>query len=226
MTLEEVRKLRDQENNNQLRHSSLFENLTVDENDNLYFINTKIRELVDTVSLFVKYFAKKGGELVQVSGKGSKEDPYLIDCEYGQGRLYKLNKIFKNLPKWVKKFECFGNCVGMAYVMGKEDYIGKVIGGIYDTGKPVMHAVLEIEVDGVICIADFNFNMIIEKDLYIKLFNFEVLAETEFQKIVEASDDLRHLQLTTMYTVFAFNDLIDYLHNEERQSTTPIENID
>lgn len=225
MTLEEVRDLRDLENHNQLRHSSLAQNLTIEEKDKIYLINTRIRELVDNVSLFVKYFAKQGGELVQVSGSGTREDPYLIDCEYGQGRLYKLNKIFKNLPKWVKKFECFGNCVGMAYVLG-QNHQGKVIAGIYDLGKPVMHAVIEINVNGMTCIADFNFNMVIEKDLYIKLFNFEIMAETEFNKIVQNSQHLRHCQLNTVFTAFAFDDLIDYLQDDARREISPLENID
>ena len=226
MRLEEVRELRDQENHNQLRHSSIAESLSTEEKEKIYIVNTRVRELVDQISIFVKYFAKQGRELVDVSGKGTKEYPYIIDCEYGYGRLYKLDKIFKNLPKWVKKFECFGNCVGMAYAMGSEDYVGKVIGGIYDLGKPVMHAVIEIDIDGVACIADFNFNMVIEKDLYVKLFNFEIVAETDFRKVVESYQYLRHCDLNTVYTVFAFDDLVDYLQDETRQQISPIENID
>ena len=226
MKLEEVRDLRENENNNKLRHSKLLEEKSVEERDEIYYINTKVRGMVDKLPLLVKYFAKKGEELVQISGEGTRESPYIIDCEYGHGKLYKLDEIFKKLPRWVKKFECFGNCVGMAYVMGKEDYVGKVIGGIYDLGKPVMHAVIEIDIDGIECIADFNFNMVIEKELYVKLFNFEIMEETDFKKIVENEKFLRHCKYNTLFTVFAFDDLIDYIQDETRQELSPIENVD
>lgn len=226
MKLEEVRNFRDDENNGKLRHSKLYKKKSVEDRDNVYLVNTKIRELVDDVSIFVKYFAKRGGDLVQLEGKGTLDKPYNINCEYGEGRLYKLNNVFTDLPKWVKKFECFGNCTGMAYVLGKKNCKGKVVGGIYDLGKPVMHAVIEMEIDGAECIADFNFNMIIEKELYIKLFNFEIMAETEFKKVVENERFLRHCKFNSIFTAFAFDDLIDYLQDQDRQEISPLENID
>lgn len=90
--------------------------------------------------------------------------------------------------------------------------------------KPFLHSV--ILVNGKII--DFNYNMVIDKDLYFKLVKFESLAELDAQKardtfdfIIWRRDMLNKSKVQTLTMNFAFDNVLDYLQNEERQIEKP-----
>lgn len=95
--------------------------------------------------------------------------------------------------------------------------------------KPFLHSVILVENK----VIDFNYNIVISKDLYFKLVKFECLAEVDAQKardtfdfVVSKRDLLNKSKVQTLTMNFAFDDVLDYLQNEERQIEKPDIGID
>ncbi|MBR2969775.1 MAG: hypothetical protein IKC49_01835 [Clostridia bacterium] len=232
MTLEEIRSLREQENFQNLRHSAPASLLSEDELDDQckfmenFYLLLKERKL-NTYKMIKLLIVKKMKGLNSISGDGTIYSPYVVDSIYGSGMAIRINDMFKDtLPTWVEKNFCFSNSLGMAYYLGCQGRCGKILSGIYDLGQPVLHSVIEIPYKDKSFVLDFNFNMMIERDFYFKLFNFEKLNETDFSYVVESIDVLSKMPYNVMFATFTFDDFISYINDEDRQQNNPLIDIE
>ena len=73
-------------------------------------------------------------------------------------------------------------------VLAKHDTHSTVLTGIGYFKGAFLHSVLLTEHDGNPQIFDFNYDLIMDKDLYLKLFSFEVLSEISGQKLLDVAD--------------------------------------
>ena len=69
-----------------------------------------------------------------------------------------------------------------------------------------------------------------EEELYMKLFNFEVLSTLSSKKLIKGYPIIRKHQkflsdngFSTIYATFAFEDLIDYLQDKDRRGKEKVE---
>lgn len=233
MTLEEAWQLRNDENCYRLRHSKYMENMTDREIQETYLFARDFIKLVNGgeygTSLLSKITVKciNLDGLHSIVGKGTTDCPYLVETDYGNGEVIQIKYLFKGkLPRWVEPHKCFSNSIGMACILGRS-HPGKVVSGIYDIGAPILHSVIEVYGDAdkpYIC--DFNIGVMMEKELYINIMKFEILSEVEFEKIIENQKIWAHLPMNSYFAAFAFDDLIDYALDKDRQLNNPLDNID
>lgn len=235
MTIEEVSELRKQEKNRTLRKPNCIkEPVTIVEkslqqqkiligNQICKLLNKKgVMQNFSYTSLLYKSIIRNSFAIKTFKGLGTKKRPYTIDSEFGKGKIWNAHEFFKKkkFPDYIEKKHCFGNCFTMAYNLAYHKIPAKVLSGIsnnYD--HSFLHSVIEAENKYII---DFNLNLCIDKDLYCKFFPFEVLSELEGKRILKDKDfvdsNIKVLKdMSIMYFNFAYDDVIDYIKNEERQ---------
>ena len=105
-----------------------------------------------------------------LSGKGDANSPFQLNSDIGSGSFYNAKLLFKDnkYPNFVKARNCHTNSYKFAKM-----YIGEceVLFGICHTSYSFLHSVVKIKD----IILDFNYNLVMNEDLYYNLFNFEVL---------------------------------------------------
>ncbi|MBR4999289.1 MAG: hypothetical protein IKY10_05350 [Clostridia bacterium] len=161
-------------------------------------------------------------------GLGTIKRPYKIETDFGSGSFYDVRKGFnkKMYPDFVEQNFCYSNCLQFALTT-KIDC--KILSGIGYMEKPFLHSVILIN-DRVI---DFNYHVVVDKDLYVSLTKFETMVELDAKKVREGfdfvtskRDVLRKSKLQTITINFAYDDVLDYLNNETRQAEKPNLGID
>lgn len=106
---------------------------------------------------------------------------YNIKTKYGEGIFFDAHRLFVdgNYPQWITPKYCFSN--SFFYVM-RTGLDAKVESGIAYDKQPFLHSVVLIG-DYIV---DFNYDLVMEKNLYCALTHFEILEELESEKIVGA----------------------------------------
>lgn len=173
-------------------------------------------------SLVSKSIIRSSFLIKSFKGLGTRKRPYKIDGELGKGKIVNAHEFFiKNkYPKFVEKGHCFGNCHTMAELLARDNIEAKVISGIFYNGDhSFLHSVLEVENKYII---DFNIDFAISKEMYSKLFLFETLAVLDGKQIHKDKEfvdqNIKSLKgMSIMYVNFAYDDVINYLKNKERQ---------
>ena len=230
MTIEEVEQLRYQEINDGLRFPKLkTENRDINK---LFSIQAEIYYIINKNNFLSKLINKarlrKMG--VKISGEGRKNNPCIVECEFGKGKVFNVNDIFKSRKCPFKVGACFSNSFNMICEMKNLPKVKdcNCVSGICLTrrdnrNRSILHSVVEIN-DMVI---DVNLKMVISKDLYYNLFMFEELArisgdEAEemlnILKIDEVKQISKQFNLQTYHMVFAFDDMKDFLTNKKRRN--------
>lgn len=231
MKIEEVTKLRKQEQNYMLRTTAFnYGNLQISEDldmqraviiDHLRDItkrNQKKQNL--NISILIdRLIIKKSKAVKKFKGLGTTDKPYRIDCVFGKGRILNAHELFelKQYPTYIKKQFCFSNCLYCVNSLAHHGVKAKIISGIANVhSRPFLHSVIEID-NGYI--VDFNYDFAMDKSLYINLFNFEILSTVSGKKLVE-DDTVRRLKkkfVNAMYVNFAYDDVLSYLKNPNMQ---------
>lgn len=166
-----------------------------------------------------KQVVKSLSGVIDLKGKGLYKDPYFIKTRFGSGSFYRANEIFKDrkTPKDIKRNFCYSNAQLFALTT---DIDCKVVSGIAYLDKPFLHSVVSVGKK----IIDFNFNVVMDADLFYKLTKFEILAEIDSKTLkssIEIYEQKKSLfkdsKIQTVTMVFAFEDFLDWLNNEERQ---------
>ena len=229
MTINEITKLRDLEQNGLLRKPKHAEN--INNNEKLRLTNEIVKCLARSRKrsflLVFKLLARFLNCVNKLKGQGNLKCPYEIETDYGSGIFFNAHECFKSLqyPKEIEKNRCFNNC----YNVVLKQYIPNctVLSGIAYSGKsPFLHSVISYKN----YIIDFNLDLCMDEDLYIKLFNFEILSELSSEKVRKYSSVIKKNQkflsdkgFSTMYVTFAFEDLIDYLQDNARKGKEEVE---
>ena len=230
MTIEEVEELRKQELNNTLR----FPETSLDENgrQHAFYVAWCVHGLVNDKNFISRLLNKRTLQKqgIEVSGKGTNENPYIIKSPYGDGKFFNVKYVFKNKRCPFKVGLCFSNAFNMASEMYKLEGVDHCdcVSGILLTQKggkqrSILHSVVELNNKWVV---DVNCGMVISKDLYYKLFMFEELARfpgaeaQEMYEILEtqkAKDVIKRFNLRTYHMAFAMDDLKDFIEDYSRQ---------
>lgn len=234
MTIEEVSELRKQENKRILRKPNCFkDDLTNDEKlvfqQKFIILNallrlTKRKGVAQNFlpgSLVNRLIIKKSPIVKSFKGLGTMKKPYKMDCEGVKGRIINAHEFFnrKKYPEFIEKGYCFSNCFTMAYNLAYLKKESKVVSGIFSNGDTsALHSILEVDK----YIIDFNLDLAISKDLYYKLFLFEPLNTLSGEQIAKdwefVEQNIKSLKgMTIMYLVFAYDDVISYINDKERQ---------
>ena len=230
MTIEEVENLRIQEINHQLRFPKLqIENRDINKT---FAIQTELYCVLNNGNFLTKLINKvrlrKMG--VKISGKGRKNNPYIIDCGDVKGEVFIIDDIFKKGKCPFRVGACFSNSFNMVCEMKNLPNVKRCdcVSGISLTRTntrhtSILHSVVELN-DKVI---DANLKMVISKELYYKLFMFERLSRIsgneaeemlDMLKIDEVKQISKHFNLRTYHLVFALEDMQDFLSNEQRRN--------
>ena len=169
-------------------------------------------------SMFGKRIMRRVG-IKKVKLVDSKIGIYSIQTTFGEGTFFDAHRLFQDgkYPKWVTPGYCFSNAF---YHTMMSEMQAKVESGIAYTNKQFLHSVIATE-DQII---DFNYDLVIDKNLYKALLHFEVLAELESEKIrgikklcLEHSGLFRTVQ---DYQInFAFDEVMQKVQQEFKKST-------
>ena len=130
---------------------------------------------------------------------------YSLNSELGNGIFFDAHELFLNgeYPKWIKRYHCFTNT--HLYIL-QTKLKATILSGIAFIGKPFLHSVLLIG-DNII---DFNYDLVISKDLYFALTHFEVLSTLNYKSILENEALIRKMKGVQNYVLnFAFEEVID-----------------
>ena len=162
---------------------------------------------------------KKLNGVRSFKGMGTIKHPCRIETDFGSGLFYDARKGFdkKEYPDFIQQNFCYSNCLQFALTTKINC---KILSGIGYMEKPFLHSVILVN-DKVI---DFNYHVVMSKELYFKLVKFEILAEVDAQKardtfnfVCSKRDILTKTKLQTITINFAYDDVLDYLKNEEKQ---------
>lgn len=235
MTIEEVTNLRKQEKDRTLRKPECM----VDPKSVVE--NSLEKEKIIIANMICKLLLKKGtlqnftyGSLVyraiiknsfttkSFKGLGTQRRPYVLEGEFGKAEIYNAHEFFRKrkYPEHVEQGYCFGNCHTMAYNLAYHKIPVKILSGISNNYKySVLHSVLEVRNKYIL---DFNLNLYIEKEMYSKLFPFEVLSELDGKRILEDKDFIMQnfdviKDKSIMYFNFAYDDVLNYIKDKQRQ---------
>ncbi len=235
MTIEEINELAQLERAEKLRKPIFAENLNHEELFNSEQILLRIKWLLQEQKeqglvgcLYRRLVMKKQKGVNSFKGVGTLKHPYKIETDFGSGCFYDARKGFnkKKYPDFVAQNFCYSNCLQFALTT-KIDC--KILSGIGYMDKSFLHSVILIR-DKII---DFNYHVAMDKDLYFALTKFECLEELDAKKVRETCDYVMskryvlsksHLQTITIN--FAYDDVLDYLNNEDRQNEQPNLGID
>ncbi len=186
MTIEEIRRLAEDEKSGRLRNPETLSNESIENlmmaHKQLVFVVDKIirnphRNQFLTNSLFLKLQLKNCG-IKSLRASNKNFDTYEISSEFCDGTFFDAHKIFDSseYPSFIKPHYCYDNTRRTIPLFGLK---AKILSGIVFIGKPFLHSV-------ILCndkIIDYNYDLVMTKDLYFRLTHFEVLSELSFDQI-------------------------------------------
>ena len=235
MTIDEINDLAKQEKQKLLRKPKNAENFSQEDLKTQEQLLLRVKWFLDEEKangfvgcLFRRIVMKKQKGVKSFKGLGTIKHPYRIETDFGGGCFYDARKGFKKstYPKWIEQNYCYDNCLKFALLTKIEC---KVLSGLAYMDKPFLHSVILINNK----IVDFNYNVVMDKDLYFNLVKFESMAEVDAKQVRDTADFVtskrKLLNMTNLKTItlnFAFDDVLDYLGNEERQIQQPELGID
>lgn len=160
-----------------------------------------------------KQSLKKHPYVKKLKGRGTADKPYKLSTIFGEGEFLDLHSIYKNgnIPDFIKKFYCFSNCMTYSMLLAKKEIDSTVLTGIAHYKTPFLHAVLLGWHDDRPQIFDFNYDLVMDQDLYMKLFSFEVLSKLDGQSLWENKDIIQNgPKLKDFQILLAFDDCIKF----------------
>jgi len=234
MTLDEIEELRLLNMAHTLRLPKIFQTLDKKEMADLTNLRWGVCYLVKEFglnqnlfrkSLLTRSLLRNSNGVERLNGLGSVYDPFRIVTKWGSGKFFNARLLFRNkeYPIYIEKQYCFDNCYYYARELGETNNLScKVLSGIaFVKDISILHSVVEISNGWII---DFNYDICMEKELYVKLFGFEVLTELTSQEIFVKDRLLTKFGkyincFGNGYRVFAMDDLINYAELLEESKT-------
>ena len=128
-----------------------------------------------------------------------------------------FNHCFKNrqAPSLFKKYQCHSNCFEFAV---KTKRSCTILSGISFRNRSFLHSVLLMGE----YILDFNYDLVMSKDLYIQLFNFEILNKVNSEDVQKyaylfygGSKFFKENEVTYGDVNFCFYELVDIIKKEK-----------
>jgi len=147
----------------------------------------------------------------ELMGSGIFSCPFEIKTKYGAGKFFEAHSFFEDnkYPKFVRKRYCHSNSYEFAKTHNKEC---TVLSGVAYRRKSFLHSVVQIG-DYIL---DFNYDLVMDKELYMKLFNFVVVSEVKSQDIKE-NDELMKEKLSNRVNYgemnFCYYELLEAIKN-------------
>lgn len=230
MKISEINELLKQENENTLRRPKKAESIKEEDLKAAEELLLSIKWFLDEEKangllgcLYRRIVMRGQKGIKSFKGLGTIKHPIKMETNFGFGSFYDARKGFdKNrYPEWIEQNYCYSNCFQFALLTSLDC---KILSGIAYMDKPFLHSVILFK-DKVI---DFNYNVVMSKHLYVAITKFECLAEVDAQRIrdtwdfvLSRRDVLTKSNLQSSTINFAFEDVLDYLGNEERQNKQP-----
>ena len=222
MELQEFRKLVEQESSNCLRLPLDVMHFSLEDIREKQNITTIIKEmmlscLVDEEKNRFQGLKFKLVKKCNLTGKGTLQNPYHIQTNFGEGKFFNFYEYFKKgkIPSVFRKYDCHTNCFEFAVRSNKNC---KILSGICFRNFSFLHSVLLID-DYIL---DFNYDLVMSKDLYVNLFNFEILNVVESEDIKKyvhmfygGSHFFKENKITYGDVNYCFYELIDILNDEK-----------
>ena len=228
MTIEEINNLINDEDNGTLRKPKTIKNKTDQELLRAREIMTIfVQDIIENSNRHIFLNSLIGRRFMQVAGIKKFDDVnpsiriYSVKTRFGDGLFFDAHRLYEDgkYPFYIKPGFCYGNAY--AYV-AKNNVKAKVVSGIAYLGKPFLHSVV---LTGGGQVIDFNYNLVMNAELYFKLLNFEVLAELEGDKIKETYEllennaDIYEKYNIQSYTLnFAFDDVLKLISEENNKN--------
>ena len=213
MTIEEIKKLADDEKNGELRvpkslHGESYDNLMM-AHEQMVFIVDKIirsgnRDRYLSDSMLSKLEMRKIG-ITGLDILNKDFGSYEIYSKLGDGVFFDAHKLFvgKKYPPFIRSHYCYDNTRSTIAIFGKG---AKILSGIVFIGKPFLHSVILFN-DTII---DFNYDLVISKDLYFKLTHFEVLAKLNYEQLHRNHEIICNMKGVQSHIFnFAFEEVIE-----------------
>ena len=213
MTIEEFENYAEDAENKSLRVPKSFNSETREglmmAHEQFVFIIDKIirnpnREYYITNSLFFKSIRRRIG-IQDLKRLNNCVGSYEIKSELGNGVFFDAHKLFIDgeYPTWIKPNYCFSN--SHLYIL-QTKLEATILSGIAFVGKPFLHSILLID-DNVI---DFNYDLVMSKNLYFALTHFEVLAELSYKQLLENEQIIKKIKGVQSHVFnFAFEEVIE-----------------
>ena len=184
-----------------------------------YILSNKDRDVFLT-SACGKLIIKRA-EIQDINCVDHQYGMYEIKTKLGDGIFFNTLRLFEDgkYPVWIKPGFCYSNTY--AHIM-TEELKAKILSGIVylGAGKPFLHSVILHNDDTII---DFNYNLVMSKELYFSLFNMEVLAELESEKIISSKEFcLKNPEIFSKFKSYDINFAFDEVMEKakERYNTT------
>ena len=225
MKIEDFRKLCDAQERKELRKPEVLNTLTEQDINNKLGLSNVIAKFLekfgeiddDESRIFEKVLRRK----FNVKGSGEKNDPFCIKSYLGAGSFLHFNCFFalNKAPNYFVKRMCHQN----AYEFAKKSPLKcEIISGICYRKFPFLHSVILVD-DYIL---DFNYDLAMSKDLYLNLFNFEILSivksddiKVNLKMFNKQSKFLAENEITYGDVVFCYDELITILTNEKSCKT-------
>ena len=179
--------------------------------------------------LLIKLLFEHFKSVKRMTGEGTFNNPYKISTEFGDGLFFDEIYLFKSnkIPKYIIDNYCYSNSYNLLCDYAKLKLNAVQLTGISWFGKPYLHSVLKLNVDGVDFIVDSNIHLVMTYDIYMKIFPMEVLSEITSE---EAGKNAKYIQdteklfedyqvkLDFSLVILSYHDFIERTKN----STSPV----
>lgn len=120
-----------------------------------------------------------------------KGDCYYIDTTFGKGIFFAAHDIFgkEGTNEIIKPNNCHTNSIIASLIIKSMD-LGdspSVLTGIttFSVGKPVLHSVCSVGTGNGRVIVDYTYDLVMSEELFLKLYNFKVLNETNIDNLIK-----------------------------------------
>ena len=228
MRVEEINKLIEDEDNGMLRKPKQTQNKTEQELlKSREILTILVKNIIENPNRDKFLNSIVGKRFMQIAGIEQLVDinpsvkMYKVKTVLGEGLFFDAHRLYLDgkYPYYIKPGYCYSNAY--SYV-ALNNINSKVVSGIAYLDKPFLHSVV---LTGGGQVVDFNYNIVMNADLYFKLLNFEVLAELDGDKIKETYEllennaDIYEKHNIQSYTLnFAFDEILKILKetNEEK----------
>ena len=149
-----------------------------------------------------------------LSGDGFLTNPFTIHTEFASGGFIDLQDFMPNntIPSYIENNACHKN----SFIFAMQTKDADVLTGIYGyKGNKNMNLHSVVEIQGIVL--DFNWKIAMTKELYLQLFNFEVLSQVSGKKLAEDYDtivqgvELIGNKFTYAELLACYDDVLEYI---------------
>lgn len=222
MELKEFRKLVEQQHNKKLREPDVLMFLSNEEIKSRFSLLSNIIKFIEKQYIYdeqyIVHSIKKG--LQNCYGLKETNNTFSIHSSNYNGKFKDLHFMFKDYeyPDYILNQFCHKNC--FEFALHSENNCS-ILSGISYRKESFIHSVILLN-DYIL---DFNYDLMMTKELYFKLFNFEVLNVVRSEDLKENIDLIANSNQTltgNTYTYgdinFCFNEVIENLKLEQNIS--------